>query len=67
MRSQVATQTHGGFSAAPSTSVSSSRTFALLLTTEGPCILLLKFFKREPRCPMKLEVFIFLLAARSSH
>jgi len=45
------------------TSVSSSRTFVPLLTTEGLCILLPKSFKRERGCLMKLGIFILLLVA----
>jgi hypothetical protein len=45
------------------TSVSSPRTFAPLLTTEGLCILLTKAFKWERKCLMKLEIFIILLVA----
>jgi hypothetical protein len=42
------------------TSVSSSRTFAPLLATEGLFILLLKTFQRELTCLMKLGIFILL-------
>ena len=43
------------------TSVSSSRTFVPLLTTEGLCILLPKSFQRERTCLMKVGIFILLL------
>src|SRR6266480_723682 len=43
------------------TSVSSSRTFVPLLTTEGLRILLSKSSQRERTCLMKLGIFILLL------
>src|SRR5713101_9329278 len=42
------------------TSVSSSRTFVPLLTTEGLCILLPESFQREQTSLMKLGIFILL-------